>query len=213
MLILLASIALATPCNDGWESPSSGSGTCSHHGGVSYGGYVPPVYVPPSYAPTTYVPNNSDQSALSFTDGVNRAGTLRWYSVDSGSLPNIAYTCYVDGNHNINETIMLTETGSWDPEDTKITRLIVKMVNDNKIIPIEYWYVTYYDNAVFISKSTSGLMSGDATEIDPMPLSSLQVEQIVNSDVIFVGEDNSIRITVPNSFASAARKTWMKCNQ
>jgi hypothetical protein len=22
-----------TPCNDGWVSPSHGSGTCSHHGG------------------------------------------------------------------------------------------------------------------------------------------------------------------------------------
>jgi hypothetical protein len=24
-------------CNDGWVSPSEGSGTCSHHGGISYG--------------------------------------------------------------------------------------------------------------------------------------------------------------------------------
>ena len=208
MLILLASIALATPCNDGWESPSSGSGTCSHHGGVGYGGYVPTTYVP-----TTYVPTSGDQSVLSFTDGVNRSGTHRWYSVDSGDLPSISYVCYVDGDHSISESIYLTESGSWNPEDTKIKKLTVKMVADNKIIPIEYWFVTYYDNSVIISKSTSGLANGGGLEIDPMPLSSLQISQIINSDFIFIGEDNSIRITIPNSFASAARKTWMKCNQ
>lgn len=52
--LLFSTLALATPCNDGWESPSSGSGTCSHHGGVYHGSYyVPPVYVPPVI---TYVP-------------------------------------------------------------------------------------------------------------------------------------------------------------
>jgi len=208
MLILLASIALATPCNDGWESPSSGSGTCSHHGGVSYGGYVPTTY-----APTTYTLTSGDRSSLSFTDGANRSGTLRWHSVYSGDLSGISYACHVDGDHNIGESIYFTESGSWNPEDTKIKKLTVKMVTDNKIVPIEYWFVKYNDNSVVIGKSTSGLVLGDGLEIDPMPLSSLQVSQIINSDLIFIGEDNSIRITVPNSFASAARKTWMKCNQ
>lgn len=48
LLLASLSIAQATPCNDGWESPSTGSGTCSHHGGVYHGSYyIPPVYVPP----------------------------------------------------------------------------------------------------------------------------------------------------------------------
>lgn len=205
MLILMASIALATPCNDGWESPSSGSGTCSHHGGVSYGGHVP----------TTYVPTNSDQSALRFSDGVNISGTHRWHSVGSffGELPSIRYACHVDVDHIINESILFALHGSWSPEDTKITNLSVNIVANNKIIPIKYWLVKYNADSVVILKSTFGVTQGDGLEIDPMPLSSLQVSQIINSDVIFIGEGSSIRITVPNSFASAARKTWMKCNQ
>jgi len=41
-LSFLTAFANATPCNDGWESPSSGSGTCSHHGGIAYNSYYPP---------------------------------------------------------------------------------------------------------------------------------------------------------------------------
>lgn len=38
-MLLLWSMALAgTMCNDGWISSSSGSGTCSHHGGIAQGG-------------------------------------------------------------------------------------------------------------------------------------------------------------------------------
>jgi hypothetical protein len=208
MLILLASIALATPCNDGWESSSSGSGTCSHHGGVSYGGYVPTAYVPPSYTTPSV-----DRNTLSFTDGVNAAGTHRWYSVEGRGLPpDISYTCYVDVDHNIGESIMLTDLGSWSPEDTKLVSLTVKMVDDNKILPIKYWFVTYFDWGVILTKSTLDMVRPGG-EVDPIPLSSLQVSQIINSDVIFVGEDNSIRITIPNSFASAARYIWTKCNQ
>jgi hypothetical protein len=208
MLILLASIALATPCNDGWESSSSGSGTCSHHGGVSYGGHVPTTYVP-----TTYTLTSGDRSSLSFTDGVNRSGTHRWHSVDSGDFQSIRYSCHVDGDHNIGESILFALPGSWSPEDTKITNLSVNIVANNKIIPIKYWFVEYNADSVVILKSTFGLTQGDGLEIDPMPLSSLQVSQVINSDLIFIGEGSSIRITVPNSFASAARKTWMKCNQ
>jgi len=41
LLSFLTAFANATTCADGWESPSSGSGTCSHHGGVSAGATVP----------------------------------------------------------------------------------------------------------------------------------------------------------------------------
>jgi len=34
-LSFLTAFANATPCADGWESPSTGSGTCSHHGGIA----------------------------------------------------------------------------------------------------------------------------------------------------------------------------------
>ena len=205
MLIILASIALATPCNDGWESPSSGSGTCSHHGGVSYGRYVPTTYVPPSYTTPSV-----DRNTISFDDGVTTNGTSRWYSVGAGGispeLPDISYFCYVDVNHNIDEIIIFTAIGLRKPEDRKPVILTVNMVDDNKIIPIN-WAVTYFDWGAFLYKSTFDRGQPDEE------LSSLQVQQIINSDVIFMGEDNSIRITIPNSFASAARYTWTKCNQ
>ncbi len=37
LLLFLAfiSTADATTCADGWESPSTGRGTCSHHGGIA----------------------------------------------------------------------------------------------------------------------------------------------------------------------------------
>ena len=57
LAILPASLILASPvlgdavCNDGWYSNSSGSGTCSWHGGVAYWvDDIPtwePLYIPP----------------------------------------------------------------------------------------------------------------------------------------------------------------------
>jgi len=57
LAILPASLILASPvlgdavCNDGWYSHSSGSGTCSWHGGVAYWvDDIPtwePLYIPP----------------------------------------------------------------------------------------------------------------------------------------------------------------------
>jgi hypothetical protein len=35
MIFLLMSVAYATVCADGWISNSTGSGTCSHHGGIA----------------------------------------------------------------------------------------------------------------------------------------------------------------------------------
>ena len=44
-ILLLLSAALAgTLCNDGWVSPSSGSGTCSHHGGIAEPFGIPSTY-------------------------------------------------------------------------------------------------------------------------------------------------------------------------
>ena len=36
-LLLCATTEFDTECNDGTESSSSGSGTCSHHGGEAHG--------------------------------------------------------------------------------------------------------------------------------------------------------------------------------
>lgn len=39
-VIFPVSPASATLCNDGWVSPSTGQGTCSHHWGIAKGGFV-----------------------------------------------------------------------------------------------------------------------------------------------------------------------------
>ena len=52
-LVLLAPLvanahqAPRTTCSDGWESPSTGSGTCSWHGGIAGGGSGGGIYIPP----------------------------------------------------------------------------------------------------------------------------------------------------------------------
>ena len=45
---LFCADSFATPCADGWQSPSTGRGTCSHHGGIDHGSYyIPPVLLQP----------------------------------------------------------------------------------------------------------------------------------------------------------------------
>jgi len=53
LLILSIFTADATTCADGWESPSSGRGTCSHHGGIASG---PIVYYTPTPPTRTLSP-------------------------------------------------------------------------------------------------------------------------------------------------------------
>ena len=71
--LLLLSVAQATPCLDGWQSPSTGSGTCSHHGGIDHSKdvNVPYQYTP---APTyTFTPpaTTTDETTV---DVVNVCG-------------------------------------------------------------------------------------------------------------------------------------------
>jgi len=76
LAILPASLILASPvlgdavCNDGWYSNSSGSGTCSWHGGVAYWvddiptwepPYIPP-WEPPVYLDDTVPPLDLDSA-------------------------------------------------------------------------------------------------------------------------------------------------------
>lgn len=42
IISLLCADSFATPCADGWQSPSTGRGTCSHHGGIDHGSYYIP---------------------------------------------------------------------------------------------------------------------------------------------------------------------------
>ena len=76
-LSFLTTFANATPCNDGWESPSSGSGTCSHHGGASSS------YYRPEYN-SAYTPHDIPQR------------TLRWRGRYTGEKFVTDNECYLD---------------------------------------------------------------------------------------------------------------------
>ena len=71
--LLLLRVAQATPCLDGWQSPSTGSGTCSHHGGIDHS---KDVNVPYRYTPApTYTPpaTTTDETTV---DVVNVCGEV-----------------------------------------------------------------------------------------------------------------------------------------
>lgn len=62
-LLLLTSAFASSLCNDGWVSPSTGPGTCSHHGGIAEGRdyYIPPS--PPSTSNSQQLPTGSNYQA------------------------------------------------------------------------------------------------------------------------------------------------------
>ena len=63
---LLTKAFAGTLCNDGWVSPSEGSGTCSHHGGVSVGVPTPA--------------GMSSSTGWVYSTGVTNAGAA-WFSI------------------------------------------------------------------------------------------------------------------------------------
>ena len=74
---LFSSFAHATTCADGWESPSTGRGTCSHHGGIARGGYYAsssrvqtPKYLYQDFG-VTYEINESFKTFKVFTGTIN----------------------------------------------------------------------------------------------------------------------------------------------
>lgn len=118
--MLISSASAQSICSDGWLSPSSGRGTCSHHGGVSSGDYTIPrlniPYIPP--VPTcgygeilrwntchkVYVPNNASFDKTQFDGwscnfGYRRNGNAcEEIPIPQNSFRNqsssVGWTCY-----------------------------------------------------------------------------------------------------------------------
>jgi len=150
-LQLLLSMALATPCADGWQSSSSGSGTCSHHGGIVGGssGYYP------TYIPTYSAPTEKEKSQTWITDsGINKAQTHTWHSTmisdDNGMF--LSYTLYcgesedgtsrsIGGLLQILVPVGLGERSSFTSSVEGKNEVPVSFISGNRITTIQSWSV------------------------------------------------------------------------
>ena len=103
-LLFLASAFAGSLCNDGWVSPSTGPGTCSHHGGIAGGGsyYIPPHTTSSSSAGTYRPTPPADELGVwernsGMTDsGAPFFSTNRKYTDFSPSLKvsSFSYACF-----------------------------------------------------------------------------------------------------------------------
>jgi len=162
-LQLLLSVALATPCSDGWKSSSSGSGTCSHHGGIAGGssGYYPtyiptyiPTYVTPVAPATMTQPLNTDfgqwRSKKFITTGGQVGYTLNRGLTEVGQYMSAYYTCYPLEFGYYGELLMLVvspETGyesveTWIASGGEKSAVRVYAVKGNTSNPLQSWEVS-----------------------------------------------------------------------
>ena len=137
VLSFLTTFANATPCNDGWESPSSGSGTCSHHGGIAGGstGYYPthsPANSAPTPAPVTQAPWKSEKLVIT------KGNVMHFLSRDTldadRQFATMSYACtsYEAGQYE--ESLALgvaPPTGGY-----KLTDSWIESVDDNSSVHV-----------------------------------------------------------------------------
>lgn len=150
-LQLLLSMALATPCADGWQSSSSGSGTCSHHGGIAGGSsrYYP------TYSPTYSAPKEKLQTWRT-SKGINNAQTHIWHSTSISDVVDygmwMSYTLYcgesedgtsqsIGGLLQIYVPAGLGETSPFTSSVEDENEVPVSFVFGNRITTIQSWSV------------------------------------------------------------------------
>jgi hypothetical protein len=175
---LLLSMALATPCADGWQSSSSGSGTCSHHGGIAGGssGYYP------TYSPTYSAPKEKLQTWTT-KSGINKAQTHTWHSttiqdddlyISGGHVfwpMELSYTLYcgesedgtsksIGGLLTISVPVGLeaacqsvgTPCSTFTTSAEDGNEIPVSFVSGNRITTIQSWSVSTAPDETFLSK-------------------------------------------------------------
>lgn len=222
-LSFLTTIANATPCNDGWESPSSGSGTCSHHGGIAGGssGYYPnvsPTYAAPAVRTTAAATGWTSAAPL-----VNRDGTLVMRSIDkSNDQMYISYLCASEEGKQIGGSIMiqpLNKTGwapiispfvhSADPADEG-NNLVVSLVTGNSISKIKSWRVSDCEDCLILSKDFEDLAHPGA---HAEQLTSDELQKFKTADYVSVTvNEDTYMISLAGS-AAAIAATDAACNR
>ena len=222
-LSFLTTFANATPCADGWESPSSGSGTCSHHGGIAGGssGYYP-TYSPTYAAPTV----KTTAAATGWTAAaplVNRGGTLVMHSIDkSNDQMRISYLCASEEGKQIGGSIMiqpLNKTG-WapiissfvhpaDPADEG-NNLVVSLVTGNSISRIKSWRVSDCEDCLILTKNFGDLVKPDA---NAERLTSDELQKFKTADYVSVTVNEDIYMISLAGSAAAIAATDAACNR
>lgn len=222
-LQLLLSMALATPCNDGWESPSMGSGTCSHHGGIAGGssGYYPNVS--PTYAAPAVRTTATATGWTVVAPRANRDGTLVMRSADkSNDQMLIAYVCASEEGKQIGGSIFiqpLNKTG-WAPIISPFVHpadpanegnnLVVSLVTGNSISRIKSWRVADCEDCLILSKDFEDLThSGAHAE----QLTSAELQKFKTADYVSVTvNEDTYTISLAGS-AAAIAATDAACNR
>ncbi len=89
LIFIIAEAHADAVCRDGWYSRSSGSGTCSHHGGVAYWVDPYPVAPPPPPAPPKPAPKGAPPPAPPATSAAPPATPPQSSPVSAGGVINL----------------------------------------------------------------------------------------------------------------------------
>jgi hypothetical protein len=219
-LQLLLSVALATPCSDGWESSSSGSGTCSHHGGIAGGnsGYYP-TYVEPT-ARTTVAPTGWTVMEPS----INQAGTLVVRGVmKTNDKMSITYNCFSNGEKQVGSSIGIfptSDTGSWAPITSSFVapadpeldgnNLVISLATGNSISRVKSWRVGECKDCLYLSKSFGDLVSSD---VNAEYLTSDELQKFKTASYISVTVNEDVFTISLAGSAAAIASADAACNR
>ena len=206
-LLFLASAFAGSLCNDGWVSPSTGPGTCSHHGGVAGGGsyYIPPS-IPRASPTSTYrpPPPADELGAWTRESGVTNSGmpffsTDRQYTDFSPSLKvsSFSYACYKPDTLPVGEIVILAldrAEGYVNPNpsipqphlraDVSDPYLQVWASTGSSHTRIYSWSASVKNDGLIIEKSTNNIVGADTRP--HAGLSQEDFKTIISSDKITV---------------------------
>jgi hypothetical protein len=147
----MMSSANATTCRDGWESPSTGRGTCSHHGGIAdFQSYIPNFsYHEPSMN-TWNLSNRAINSSTIFYSA---------FLEKTGTETSFGYSCVSQNGKYDGAVIAIRLSGDWKNFKTDLinkanpafqgNNLEVYLVSGNHKTAIKNWRIIHdiYNNS------------------------------------------------------------------
>jgi len=210
-LSFLATIANATPCADGWESSSSGSGTCSHHGGIAGGssGYYP------TYSPTYATPSHPAPKVdwvISSVELLNFPGVVQRSATKFGEKVGLRYSCLLDSDQTplfLEFSVLIdSATGCWSSDVGK--KFSVSVGSGNSAVAIKSWKVDCRDDIVLLTKIMS---TGEIFKSIPDQLIAEEVKLFKTADYIrFTVNETAYSLSLAGS-AAAIAATDAACNR
>jgi len=175
-LVLSRSASAGSICSDGWISGSTGSGTCSHHGGIAGGGggsYYP-TYSPTYVSAPAPVQSTTDLGHWETEKGITTAGNVRYELErtvrDASGLTNFAYQCYPNGAGSFEEALFIgvnngSGYGHVDPwiasvDDDNPVHVYAVKGNTSTLLPS--WEASIIEGgSLILWKQTAGFQRND----------------------------------------------------